>query len=86
MSLWVISRHLQCKMACPLYPRKRTYQWDTRGKKPNDPAERFSVPLFCNVLIRLRWRSPLGTAKTYFEFPSFLARIVKPGLQCRFWG
>src|SRR5262245_45133498 len=22
--LWVISRHLQCKMACPLYPRKRT--------------------------------------------------------------
>ena len=22
--LWVKSRHLQCKTACPLYPRKRT--------------------------------------------------------------
>ena len=22
--LWVISGHLQCKMACPLYPQKRT--------------------------------------------------------------
>ena len=24
-NLWVISGHLQCKKACPLYPRKRTY-------------------------------------------------------------
>jgi len=22
--LWVKSRHVQCKTACPLYPRKRT--------------------------------------------------------------
>ena len=37
-------------------------QWDTRGKKPNDPVEGFRVPLFCKLLIRLRWRGPLGTA------------------------
>ena len=45
------------------YPQKRTLQWDTRGKKPNDPLEGFSVPLFCKPLIRLRWCSPLGTTQ-----------------------
>ena len=24
--LWVISRHVQCKKTCPLYPRKRTFR------------------------------------------------------------
>ena len=44
------------------------HQWDTRGKKPNDPVEGFSVPLFCKLLIRLRWRSPLGTATPCLNF------------------
>jgi hypothetical protein len=35
-------------------PQKRTFQWDTRGRKPNDPVGGFRVPLFCKVLIRLR--------------------------------
>ena len=40
-------------------------KWDTLGKKPNDPVEGFRVPLFGKRLIRLSWRSPLGTAKIY---------------------
>jgi hypothetical protein len=30
-------------------------------------VERFSVPLFCNLLIRLKWRSPLGSANKIKE-------------------
>src|SRR5690242_10966928 len=32
--LWVISRHLQRKIACPLYPRKRTFalHWPLSAK------------------------------------------------------
>ena len=29
----------------------RAFWWDTCREKPNDPVERFSVPLFCNLLI-----------------------------------
>jgi hypothetical protein len=50
------------------YPQKRTLQWDTRGKKPNDPLEGFRVPLFGKPLIRLLWRSPLGTATPCLNF------------------
>jgi hypothetical protein len=34
------------------YPQKRTFQWDTRGKKPNDPVGGFRVPLFGKLFIR----------------------------------
>ena len=33
--LWVKSRHLQCKKACPLYPRKRTF-----GSRETDALRR----------------------------------------------
>ena len=47
-ALWAINGPYGLSAWRPLYHRKRTYQWDTRGKKPNDPVERFRVPLFCN--------------------------------------
>src|SRR5262249_49633555 len=36
--------------------------WDTRGRKPSDPVERFTVPLFSKSLIDLNWQSPVGSA------------------------
>jgi hypothetical protein len=61
-------------LPCLLYPRKQTCalqkqmsatgQWDTLGKKPNDPVEGFRAPLFGKRLIRLRWPSSLGTGTT----------------------
>jgi hypothetical protein len=42
--------------------RKRTFQWDTRGKRRNDPVEGFGVPLFAKPLFLRRWWGPLGTA------------------------
>ena len=57
-----LSRHRAVHCTCPLLGVKQTFQWDSRGKKPNDPLEGFSVPLFGKPLIRLQGRSPLGTA------------------------
>jgi hypothetical protein len=37
---------------------KRMIQWALRAKKPNDPRERFSVPLSCNCLNIVSARSP----------------------------
>jgi hypothetical protein len=31
------------------------------------PAAKFGVPLFCKALIRLKWRSPLGSASDFSE-------------------
>jgi hypothetical protein len=42
--------------------RVARYRWDIIGKKPNDPVERFSVPLLAKSLIALNWCSPLGSA------------------------
>ena len=50
------------------YDPEQLFGWDTRGKKkPNEPVGGFGVPLFCKLLIRLRWRSPLGTAKKVLQ-------------------
>ena len=40
----------------------RRLRWDTRNKRPNDPMERFTVPLLCKSLIGLSSCTPLGTA------------------------
>ena len=69
------SRHVPRKWSRPLSPRKRTFQWDTLGRKPNYPVEGFRVPLFGKRLIRLRWRSPLGTARRALNFQVFLAGL-----------
>jgi hypothetical protein len=57
-----VKRTWRFDVAISAFASDRLFRWDTRGKKPNDPVEGFNVPLFCELLIRLRWRSPLGTA------------------------
>src|SRR5262245_27961861 len=37
--LWVISRHMRCKMRCPLYPQKRPRKQTSAKGVPQDYSE-----------------------------------------------
>ena len=39
--------------------------WDTLGRKPNDPVEPSSVPLFSKCLFSFGWRGPPGSASNH---------------------
>ena len=49
--LWVISGHLQCKKACPLYPRKRTcaVHRDVRCAKADIATHSIRLPVLCEL-------------------------------------
>src|ERR1019366_8941797 len=74
--LWVISGQTIPGQNPPLSAvvRKRTFWWDTRGKRRNDPVEGFGVPLFAKPLFLRRWWGPLGTAMNSNDNFQFVAR------------